>query len=74
MDKKCEICEEKASNLCFKCLSYFCDSCFKFIHEKKNKKDHKKELIDPFVPIKMKCPDHPLNAITLFCINEKGKS
>ena len=73
MDRKCEICEENATNLCFKCMSYFCDSCFKFIHEKKNKKDHQKELVDPFVQINMKCPDHPLNAITLFCINEKGK-
>ena len=74
MDKKCEICEENANNLCIKCMSYFCDSCFKFIHEKKNKKDHQKELIDPFVAINMKCPDHPLNPITLFCISEKGKS
>ena len=73
MDKKCEICEEKATNLCLKCMSYFCDSCFKFVHDKKNKKDHQKELIDPIAPINMKCPEHPLNAITLFCINESGK-
>ena len=74
MEKKCEIYEENATNLCLKCMSYFCDSCFKFIHEKKNKKDHQKELVDPFAPIDTKCRDHPLIPITLFCINEKGKS
>ena len=73
MDKKCELCEENATNLCYKCMSYFCEPCFKLIHEKKNKKSHQKELIDPFVQINMKCPDHPLNPLTLFCINEKGK-
>ena len=72
MEKKCEICEENATSLCLKCMSYFCDSCFKFIHEKKNKKDHQKELIDLFAPIDTKCPDHPLIPVTLFCINEKG--
>ena len=72
MDKKCEICEENPTNICLKCMSYFCDSCFKFIHEKKNKKDHQKELIDPFAPIVTKCPKHPLIPIILFCTNEKS--
>ena len=73
MDKKCEICEENATSLCLNCMNYLCDSCFKYVHEKKNKKGHQKELIDPFAPIDTKCPDHPLNPITLFCTNEKGK-
>ena len=73
MEKKCEICEENATNLCLKCMNYLCDECFKYVHEKKNKKGHQKELIDPFAPIDTKCPDHPLNPITLFCLNEKGK-
>ena len=74
MDKKCEICEENATNLCIKCMNYLCDSCFKYVHEKKYKQGHQKELIDPFAPIDTKCPEHPLIPITLFCLNEKGKS
>ena len=54
-------------------MGYFCDSCFKFIHEKKIKKDHQKEIIDSFVPIDLKCPNHLQNPMNLFCINEKGK-
>ena len=33
-DRHCEICKEKATNICFECSFYLCDSCFKFIHEK----------------------------------------
>ena len=71
--KKCGICEADATCLCFDCLNYFCESCFKFIHEKK-KYQHKKEKIDPYVPIDLKCPEHPSNANNLFCIEEKGKT
>ena len=70
--KKCEICETEATSLCYKCKSYYCDSCYKLIHDKKPKNDHKKEKIDYFVPIDIKCPDHPDNIINLFCIDEKG--
>ena len=73
-NKQCEICKEAATSLCFKCISYFCDSCFKFVHEKKANIAHKKEKIDYFVPIDTKCPYHPANPINLFCIDEKGKS
>ena len=72
--KKCEICELYATSLCFKCLSYFCDSCFKFVHDKKNNSQHKKESIDPFVPIDLKCPDHSKSPVNLFCIDDKGKT
>ena len=44
--KYCELCNEKARSLCFKCNMNFCDTCFKFIHEKKNNLNHKKETID----------------------------
>ena len=71
--KKCEICENEATSLCFKCISYFCDSCYKFIHDKKNNSLHTKEKIDYYVPIDTKCSDHPKIPITLFCIDEKGK-
>ena len=71
--KQCEICENDATCLCLKCISYYCDSCFKLAHGKKTKNNHKKEKIDHFVPIDTKCPAHPLNPITLFCVEENGK-
>ena len=71
--KLCEICEAYASSLCFQCKSYFCESCYKFIHEKKNNSQHIKENVDPYVPIDIKCPDHPLIVNNLFCVNENGK-
>ena len=71
--KTCEICGNDATSLCFKCISYFCDSCYKFIHDKKINSNHKKEKIDYFVPIDTKCPDHPKDRINLFCVDEKGK-
>ena len=80
MDKKtklikiCEFCGTNSTCLCFECLEYFCDSCFKMIHEKQLKLQHKKEKIDPYVPIDLKCPEHPSNANNLFCIEEKGKT
>ncbi len=52
-------------------LNYFCDSCFKLIHDKK-KSPHKKEKADPYVPIDIKCPEHPNGIMDFFCINEKG--
>ena len=33
--KFCEICESLATNICIKCLSYYCDSCYNLIHKKK---------------------------------------
>ena len=72
-EKKCELCKEKATNICFDCSFYLCDSCFSFLHEKKANLNHKKEIIDPFVSIDIRCPDHPNNKITIFCIEEKSK-
>ena len=43
--KVCDICKINATSLCFKCNSYFCDSCFKFVHDKKANLNHKKEDI-----------------------------
>ena len=70
--KKCEICLEQATNICFQCYSYFCESCYKFVHDKPSNKDHKKEKIDLFIPIDIKCPEHTKNIINLFCVEEKG--
>ena len=70
--KKCYICESYADNLCFECVNYYCDACYKLVHEKKKGSNHKKEQIDPYVPIDIKCSLHPKNPISLFCLEEKG--
>ena len=71
--KKCDVCEEEAKSLCFKCMQYFCDSCFKVAHKSENKKLHTKEKIDYFCPIDTKCRIHKTHPLDLFCSDEKGK-
>ena len=71
--KKCDICDTDATCLCFQCMSYYCDSCHKLSHKSERKKAHKKEKIDYFAPIDIKCPDHELYPMGLFCVDEKGK-
>ena len=70
--KECDICKVNATCLCFNCIQYFCESCYKYVHNKQSNSSHKKELIDPYVPIDLKCPEHPIIPITLFCLDEKG--
>ena len=72
-EKKCELCKQKATNICFDCSFYLCDSCFKFLHEKEANSKHRKESIDPFISMDIKCPNHPNNKINVFCIKEKSK-
>ena len=71
-EKNCDICKDKPTCICFDCSFYLCDSCFKFLHEKKCNLEHKKEEIDPFISIDIKCPKHPKNPMNLFCIDEKS--
>ena len=71
--KKCEICKKEAKSLCLVCMSYFCESCYKFIHEKEVNNQHKKENIDYFVPFDTKYKDHPTNPISLFCVEDNRK-
>ena len=71
--KACEICDSNATSLCFICKNYFCEQCYKFVHEKQKNINHKKESIDPFIPIDLKCPEHPEHSVCLFCTEEKGK-
>ena len=71
--KECEICKSDSTCLCYECNSYFCDKCYKMIHDVKNDSKHKKENIDLYVPIDLKCPEHPKEGIRLFCLDEKGK-
>ena len=72
--KECEICKSNATCLCLKSYSYFCDSCFKLVHDKEVNSNHKKEIIDPFVPIDIKCSEHDRHPMDLFCVDEKGKT
>ena len=71
--KKCNICGSEAKCLCFECNDYFCDKCYKLIHELKKDPLHKKENIDLFIPIDLKCPEHPKDRINLFCLDDKRK-
>ena len=73
IQKKCDICGDESVNLCLTCFSYFCNSCYKFVHEKSINSQHKKEIIDSYIPIETKCPYHPKNLLNLFCVDEKGK-
>jgi len=71
--KECEICDLNANCLCFKCYSYYCDKCYKFIHENNKKSNHIKEAIDPFIQIDLKCQKHPIYPMFFFCSDDKGK-
>ncbi len=71
--KECEYCGTNATCLCFEDLEYYCDFCFKNNHNKKLKENHKSVRIDPYVPIDLKCREHPKNPNNLFCVDEKGK-
>ena len=71
--KECETCGSNATCLCFKCKEYYCDSCFKWIHDKKINSSHKKEKTDIYVPINIYCQEHPDITLNLFCVDEKGK-
>ena len=72
-EKSCDICGELAKSLCLKCNSYFCDSCYIFVHDKKKNNNHQKESIDPYIPIATKCVLHPNVPLNLFCVDENGK-
>ena len=55
------------------CLyNYYCDSCYKLIHNIKENKNYKKGKIDYFLPIATRYPEHPKILLDLFCIDEKG--
>ena len=72
--KTCYICELNATCLCFICQNYFCDKCFKCIHDLMKNKEHKKELIDPYISFDLKCNVHPDQINSLFCLEDKGKT
>ena len=71
--KKCDMCKKEATSICFQCMHYFCDSCYKICHENKENQSHKKEQIDYYIPFDVRCPEHILSPMNLFCLEEKGK-
>ena len=72
--KCCDICKSEASIICLECIcNYYCESCYKLIHSIKINSNHKKEQIDPFFPIKLRCSEHKKNTFNLFCLDDKGK-
>ena len=72
--KNCDLCKSQATTLCFDCPYnyYFCDSCYKYTHDKKENSNHKKENIDYILTIDTRCAEHPKNPLNLFCLDEKG--
>ena len=70
--KYCNICQLNAKFLCFECDLYFCESCYDLIHSRQKDKSHKKENINQFIPIELKCSIHSKERLNLFCINDKG--
>ena len=71
--KQCETCkDDDATTLCLDCHSYFCEACYKCVHDIKQNNSHKTEKIDLFIPIDTKCPEHEGILMNLFCIDEKG--
>ena len=73
LEKECETCGANSTSLCYICNEYYCDSCFKMIHDKAINSSHKKEKIDIYVPIDLKCQEHHNIPLNLFCVDEKGK-
>ena len=71
--KFCELCKIEATSLCLDCYRYYCEECFKYIHNKKANINHKKDKVDCFISMDINCPLHEKNALNLFCIEEKGK-
>ena len=71
--KDCSFCLVEATCLCYKCLEYYCDSCFKKVHIKSSKLNHKMEKIDIYVPIDLYCQVHSDFPLNLFCVDEKSK-
>jgi hypothetical protein len=53
-------------------MSYYCDACFKSSHNNEKRSSHKKETIDYNVPMDVKCPEHNLIPMNLFCVDDKG--
>ena len=71
--KKCDFCMSEASLICFQCKKYYCDKCFKIIHDIKKDMSHEETKINPYLSIDFFCPEHKEYPLELFCLNDKGK-
>ena len=69
----CELCKNPASNICYDCSFYLCDSCFDYLHIKKVNSEHKKEKIEPIIPINIKCTKHQKMPLSFYYIEENSK-
>ena len=69
--KECDFCSKEANSLCFECILYFCDEHFKMSHSSEKNKNHKQELIDLYLPLNLKCQNHPKIPFNYFCIEKK---
>ena len=69
--KECDFCLKDANSICFECNHYFCDEHFKMTHSSEKNKNHKNEIIDSYIPINLKCQNHPKIPYNYFCIDEK---
>ena len=72
-EKKCDICKNNATTICYDCSFYLCNSCFEFIHQKNRNLEHKNEPITSFISFDIRCPEHPKIPLSLFCTEEKSK-
>jgi len=54
-------------------LQVFVFNVICIIHDKPANNQHKKEKIDYFVPIDIKCPKHPKDRMNLYCVDDKRK-
>ena len=71
--KQCGICKSPANFICFDCsTNFYCEKCFKTIHNKTNNLFHPKFEIDYFIQAKTLCQEHPTIPLNLFCLTENG--
>jgi len=70
--KKCNLCNSDSFWICFQCKKYYCDKCWKIIHEIKKEKAHEKTKINPYLSLDFFCSNHQEYPLELFCLNDKG--
>lgn len=70
--KKCDSCISESFWICFQCKKYYCDKCYKIIHDLKSDNPHEKTKINPYLSIDFFCPNHQEYPLELFCFNDKG--
>ena len=73
--KLCNICKSKVNYICFECSNnFYCESCFKMVHNKKENINHQKFDVDYFIQAKTLCPEHQTIPLNIFCLTENGNN